>query len=509
MNYRCCKDEDFCNKIDSNSTVSSISNLPVRLNDESDQSMWPSIVLLSVSFVLILLSLILFLIYVSKRLKKRKLGNVKCDCEFNLHSRLLCKESRKDASNCKIDTNVDAIIDLPITTSSTLDEELEFKKLLSRSEFGCKYLARRQDQDTFVKMLNANLKAEWQNEIDIYKIILIRHENILNFIAKGEFFNSELRSTSYLIVTEYHQLGSLENYLESKPNLSAKQMLKLMLTAASGLNHLHLEISNNQRKPSIVHRNVNSKNFIIKANLTCVLGNFENAFKSTDLDNLKCSPSNCKHKNRLLKIVSNPIVYCPPEYLDKSINIKSIVSLKSADIYSFGLVLSQVLDYYLTSEYRLPFSRRKDLSDLSIQDLGTCKDEVNEIKRMTNLLLEQKFTILDDLADVYTDFKSKSRMKDDLYRNLCLSNYLPLNHTIKSHQTTDLDVHNRPHFDDDHECLTEIDDHSNEKHPHNTQTRSIILELFRIIKESCYLEPFSRLSARKIENDLNLFFTKL
>ena len=55
--------------------------------------------------------------------------------------------------------------------------------------------------------------------------------------------------------------------------------LKLAHTAASGLSHLHLEIHGARGKPAIVHRDIKSRNILVKQNLTCAIADFGLAIK--------------------------------------------------------------------------------------------------------------------------------------------------------------------------------------------------------------------------------------
>ena len=61
--------------------------------------------------------------------------------------------------------------------------------------------------------------------------------------------------------------------------ISLHSQLNLAQTAASGLSHLHLEIHGARGKPAIVHRDIKSKNILVKPNLTCAIADFGLAVK--------------------------------------------------------------------------------------------------------------------------------------------------------------------------------------------------------------------------------------
>ena len=422
LKYTCCKDSDFCNlfKTPSNFLVQLVDNRPINVEKKNLSTSY--LLVLLIILIVLVISLISILIY--QKLKRRKLNQ--CNCLEN--SSVVKKSSLQNIESAISETAQHS------SQNSKLYEELDLQTILNDDQFTIKHQAKRHNMNVFVKIYKAKVKQLWLSEINIYKLILIRHENILNFIAKSEFYDSKASQLNYLIVTEYHQLGNLECFLKSKPNLTEQQLIKLMLTASSGLNHLHLEISNNQRKPTVVHRNINSKNFIIKQNLTCALANFNYALISNELND----------ETRPIKMICNPInyYYCPPECLDETINLKSIVSLKCADVYSFGLVLFQILNYFHESEYRMPFHRQ--FNELSNSNGKQVRQE-DKLKRMKKILLKQRLNIVDELK--MSQFFKSTKEEDKFF-------------TIND-------------------------------------------ELLRIIKESCYLEPLSRLSIRKIENDLN------
>ena len=74
---------------------------------------------------------------------------------------------------------------------------------------------------------------------------MLRHENILAFVA-ADTVSRTTSSTQLWLVTRYHQLGSLYDYLHRHVITSASQLLRLLQSAAAGLAHLHTEIIGTQ-----------------------------------------------------------------------------------------------------------------------------------------------------------------------------------------------------------------------------------------------------------------------
>lgn len=84
--------------------------------------------------------------------------------------------------------------------------------------------------------------------------------------------------TQMLLITDYHPLGSLYDYLQ-KTTLNYYAMIRICLSMACGLCHLHTEIDGTQGKPAIAHRDIKSKNILVKRNGECCIADFGLAVK--------------------------------------------------------------------------------------------------------------------------------------------------------------------------------------------------------------------------------------
>ena len=65
--------------------------------------------------------------------------------------------------------------------------------------------------------------------------------------------------------------GSLYDFLIHN-TVTAVQAVNMCLSIVTGLAHLHLEIVGTQGKPAIAHRDLKSKNVLIRADGTCAIG---------------------------------------------------------------------------------------------------------------------------------------------------------------------------------------------------------------------------------------------
>lgn len=94
-------------------------------------------------------------------------------------------------------------------------------------------------------------------------------------------------STQLWLITHFHEMGSLYDYLQLS-TLDASSCLRMALSIASGLAHLHVEIFGTQGKPAIAHRDLKSKNILVKKNGHCCIADLgEDVFCicSTSLNN--------------------------------------------------------------------------------------------------------------------------------------------------------------------------------------------------------------------------------
>lgn len=69
--------------------------------------------------------------------------------------------------------------------------------------------------------------------------------------------------TQLWLVTEYYSNGSLFDYLQDH-TLTIDEMVNMVLSIVNGLSHLHLEVIGTQGKPAMAHRDLKTKNILVK-----------------------------------------------------------------------------------------------------------------------------------------------------------------------------------------------------------------------------------------------------
>uniref|UniRef100_A0A2K5DAB6 receptor protein serine/threonine kinase n=1 Tax=Aotus nancymaae TaxID=37293 RepID=A0A2K5DAB6_AOTNA len=198
-----------------------------------------------------------------------------------------------------------------------------------------------------VKIFSSRDEQSWFRETEIYNTVLLRHDNILGFIASD--MTSRNSSTQLWLITHYHEHGSLYDFLQ-RQTLEPHLALRLATSAACGLAHLHVEIFGTQGKPAIAHRDFKSRNVLVKSNLQCCIADLGLAVMHSQ-------------GSDYLDIGNNPRVgtkrYMAPEVLDERIRTDSFESYKWTDIWAFGLVLWEITRRTIVNgiveDYRPPF----------------------------------------------------------------------------------------------------------------------------------------------------------
>lgn len=135
------------------------------------------------------------------------------------------------------------------------------------------------------------------------------------------------------------------------------------------MEHIHKEIHGTKGKCAIAHRDIKSKNILIKTNGECVIGDLGLAIRYDPVeDELDPPDYNCD------KVRVGTKRYMPPEILSNSLDTSIFYNYCRADIYSMGLVYWEIMqrtrltDDYVCDEYQLPYALHVQ-SDPSIEEM--------------------------------------------------------------------------------------------------------------------------------------------
>lgn len=215
---------------------------------------------------------------------------------------------------------------LPLLIQQTMARSIKLGDVIGSGRFGSVHVGVYQNEKIAVKKFSSRDEASWSRESEIYNSVCLRHDNVLVFFASDMISNNG--STELWLITQYHAHGSLYDYLIGHA-LSIDTAIRMMLSLCRGISHLHTPIHGVTSKPSLAHRDVKSKNVLVKDNLECCIGDFGLSV----IEGLFKYPTNPKQGSKR---------YMAPEILTGSINVTRFESLMEADVYALGLVLWEI-----------------------------------------------------------------------------------------------------------------------------------------------------------------------
>ncbi|EDW01781.1 GH21632, partial [Drosophila grimshawi] len=236
---------------------------------------------------------------------------------------------------------------LPLLVQRSIARQVQLCHVIGKGRFGEVWRGRWRGENVAVKIFSSREECSWFREAEIYQTVMLRHENILGFIAADNKDNGTW--TQLWLVTDYHENGSLFDYLTTH-TVDTNTMLNMALSIATGLAHLHMDIVGTRGKPAIAHRDLKSKNILVKSNLSCAIGDLGLAVRHVEKDDSVDIPSTHRVGTKR---------YMAPEVLDESMNAQHFDSYKRADVYAFGLILWEIARRcnmgMIFEEYQLPY----------------------------------------------------------------------------------------------------------------------------------------------------------
>ncbi|KAM6308136.1 activin receptor type-1-like [Podargus strigoides] len=249
---------------------------------------------------------------------------------------------------------------LPFLVQRTVARQITLVECVGKGRYGEVWRGVWHGESVAVKIFSSRDEQSWFRETEIYNTVLLRHDNILGFIASD--MTSRNSSTQLWLITHYHENGSLYDYLQ-RMALDVETCLGLAYSIICGLVHLHVEIFGTQGKPAIAHRDLKSRNILVKSNRQCCIADLGLAVIHSQ-------------GSDYLDIGNNPRVgtkrYMAPEVLSEQIRTDCFESYKKTDIWAYGLVLWEITRRTVVNgiveEYRPPFFDAVP-SDPSFEDM--------------------------------------------------------------------------------------------------------------------------------------------
>jgi hypothetical protein len=193
-----------------------------------------------------------------------------------------------------------------------------------------------------VKKSTSVVEESWKQESLIYKTYHVNHPNILSCLAIDIFYDDKEGESRMWLILEYHERGSLFDLLNQQ-TLSLPQVITAIMSISNGLAYLHKEMKgtgNGAYKPSIAHRDIKSKNILMKDDGgTCCIADFGIALANEPIltESMLSEINIFKGTNR----------YMAPEILNDTIFANkafrcSFSFFLYTDMYSFGLVMYEI-----------------------------------------------------------------------------------------------------------------------------------------------------------------------
>ncbi|XP_042175998.1 bone morphogenetic protein receptor type-2-like [Oncorhynchus tshawytscha] len=212
-------------------------------------------------------------------------------------------------------------------------DSLKLLELIGRGRYGSVYKGSLDELPVAVKVFTYQNRHNFVNERAIYRVPLLEHDNIARFIVGDERLTADGR-VEYLLVMEYYPHGSLCQYLSLQTG-DWVSCCRLTHSVTRGLAYLHTELLRGDiYKPAVSHRDLNSRNVLVKNDGTCVISDFGLSMKLTG--NRLVRPG--EEENAAISEVGT-VRYMAPEVLEGAVNLRDCESaLKQVDMYALGLI---------------------------------------------------------------------------------------------------------------------------------------------------------------------------
>ncbi|KAL7675990.1 hypothetical protein ACOME3_002249 [Neoechinorhynchus agilis] len=202
------------------------------------------------------------------------------------------------------------------------------------------------DLECAVKIFQTNREPSWRREIRAYQECsgpFVQHPNILEVLFADKIIDQS--SIKYVIVTQYHELGTLETTIRNQM-LDIGQTINIFRSLSRALSYLHCTLRGQSYLPScknqklaVAHCDIKASNILMN-DLTgsCCL---QTDFGMAIVDNDEC-----------LKEIADgsqnwplgTMRYLAPELISMKADLMDFSTYPPADIYSLGLCMWEVVN---------------------------------------------------------------------------------------------------------------------------------------------------------------------
>ncbi|KAL6546144.1 Serine/threonine-protein kinase sty46 [Orobanche gracilis] len=209
---------------------------------------------------------------------------------------------------------------------------LKFESKVASGSYGDLYKGTYRSQEVAIKILKTErLNTELQTEFaqEVYIMRKVRHKNVVQFIGACT------KPPNLCIVTEYMSGGSVYDYLhKQRGTFKLPTLLKVAIDVAKGMNYLH--------QNNIIHRDLKAANLLMDENEERQ-DFFFKVVKVADF-----GVARVKAQTGVMTAETGTYRWMAPEVIEhKSYDHK-------ADVFSFGVVLWELLTGKIPYEYLTP-----------------------------------------------------------------------------------------------------------------------------------------------------------
>lgn len=240
----------------------------------------------------------------------------------NHHSLSPVREHEQPGMNCKLDHV--AIPNDGTDVWEIDDRHLKFEHRIASGSYGDLYKGSYCSQEVAIKVLKServdtDMQREFAQEVFIMR--KVRHKNVVQFIGACT------KPPKLCIVTEYMSGGSVYDYLHKhKGAFKLPSLLKVAIDVSKGMNYLH--------QNNIIHRDLKAANLLMDENEVVKVADF--------------GVARVKSQSGVMTAETGTYRWMAPEVIEHN------PYDHKADVFSFGILLWELLTGKLPYEYLTP-----------------------------------------------------------------------------------------------------------------------------------------------------------
>uniref|UniRef100_A0A182JPZ3 Serine/threonine-protein kinase receptor n=1 Tax=Anopheles christyi TaxID=43041 RepID=A0A182JPZ3_9DIPT len=216
-------------------------------------------------------------------------------------------------------------------------DNLKLVSMIGQGKYGTVWKGIVNEQPVAVKIFAAQHRQYFLNERDIYTVPLLESPSLLTYFGSDERRTMDDR-IEYMLVLSLAPLGCLQDWLTDN-SVPFSTFCRMGKSIANGLAHLHTEIRKGDLvKPCICHRDLNSRNILVKSDLSCCIGDLGFALKTFGARYEYRGEITLAETKSINEV--GTVRYMAPEVLEGAVNLRDCESaLKQIDVYTLALVL--------------------------------------------------------------------------------------------------------------------------------------------------------------------------